>query len=647
MKTISLALAALALSGCSLLWTPAYPDAGMDAFTPPDAFHLDANDDAYTPPDANADAWVRPAEICDDLAGRDEDGNGFANCDDPVCSRHATCCPMSGDPDVADFVGVPSSWTSGGNFISEGEVDFGESGYFVRTSCVPLAAGVRLTVPLVRRGEEGRLRVVLSPARAPGVEGFLDELAIQFRVGGTEAVVEATRAGALLALPEPTDACSLVRTSTSLALPSPITQTIALRLEVRPSVIAGRTVMLVNAFLDSGTYPTCTTAQQIVRDAVVDLRDLVTTGGCSGTPGLHVALEGTGAAFGIAGSGTPRSYPLTLRNYECASPGVFTVPSPATLRRSDLGDVPLPIPPAVEPAAGGVGAPSLRRQGSEWLLSFDGSEQDRASEVFAPITTQLFQSSAGMLGGAWVGRPLLPTAQSRPVTFPMGGTSLRGSFREPHQGDTNLYFSALVPSQVDAGVDADAGVSRPTYSIFRATQSDPGVFGTPSRLQLSGCANYREPTEVNGSLYYRCENGASATVGLSTVMGGTTTTRRLSDNVLGPTYATRVVRAIDIIATADRLALWVLFDGATGTELHLFLAGASTDVPTFVPFEGNPVLRASELREATTCGATEPCAVTSFTVARQGTMLHFYFARRRGTTYEFVTRTQLAPQGLR
>lgn len=614
MNRFVLIASALMLSGCSLLWTP---DRGVDASI--DAFANDANLDAPIVPDAGVDAWSAPAEICDDRAEADEDGDGSSNCIDSDCFGDASCCVEGGGADL-QFTELPN-WTGTATVnVGTGMIDFGEYDYRLRNRCVPLANGAVITADLALAPQAGTFGLVLSPARGPSAKGFIDELAVRI----TSAGVQITRAGVPLVL---ANGCGVMG-----ATAYPITAAdsrLNIKITIRPGVVSARPVLLATVELTH-----CGGSFVALQDAVIDVRDLVTTtdeltDSCDGNRGLFIAIEGTNPVgaperVGIRTlTGGERDIPI--RALACVAPGEFAS-SPAVVTLPSL----LPAPQTTDFAYGGIGAPDLRGEGGSWELAYDGAEQPRASELFGTVDFGVGIATGGAAEGPWVSSAPPP----RRVTV--------ANAREPSLLSTNLAYARRDGTRWD---------------IFFGNVGAASAVLTAADCRDALPCSFREPVLVPGSgadalpwLLFRYDQGATSTLGLARVVMSGTDAEVRSFDVLGPAIGN--VRAADAIREGDYIGLWV-WSQPRGSErsLHFFSAENSVDLMRFTPFVGNPVLRASDLQER--CDESA-CVVDSFAVQRTGgtpTMLRFLFARSRtvaGTTnYEFIARNQLAPPGLR
>jgi len=665
--------AALALGGCSLIWTPVTYDAAAeppdawadDAWAPDadlDAFDPDAGPDApdaWVPPDA----WSPPTEICS-LAtggverpeGADNDGDDLIDCDDPDCYGEAICCSDTAGTQLggAFLVGEPpAGWELGGATLppSRGAVpnhfllDFGTAGgHVARTACTPLAAGAQLDVSLARTTRStGDLSVVLSPAPGPRTEGFLDEMALRFAAPGGFRITRSDDPQVLNTL---TGACAsrqVSATEYNLPLPSRVV------LEVRPGVSSGAAALLATVTV-VGTFGGGCTAVQAVTDFPIALDDLVRPvdsrpESCGESPGLFVVLEGHGAAFEVGS-------PLSLLRFECASPSVFSGGT-RSIERADLSAT-LP-PPGMGFSRGGIGAPDLdfTSEATGARLLYDGSIEDRSSELFQTLTTQIGLSltNARDYPFGWAGTPI---DDGSPIT----GLEL-DIVREP----TGLFADRDIVAYARSRGGGE-------YDLYRAdTGGGPGgVWSALTPLAASDACSFREPALAPAGggthfVFFRCDAEERSTLGVMLVPETGGPGMILSTDLLAevaPSIATRV-RALDVVTRADTMAMtryfavWVLAEGSDGAAgsrtLHLFAGQAPEGtVPTLEPYAGNPVLREADLAS----GCTGSCTLTSFGVgleARPGTdMLRFLFARTRiagaSTVYELVPRSQFAPRAL-
>ncbi|MBX7196699.1 MAG: hypothetical protein K1X94_31895 [Sandaracinaceae bacterium] len=648
-RLVAIGLAA-PLAGCSLVWTPIHPDGGPDAFGP------DGGTDAPVPDAWNApDAWP-PPEICsvfsggrDVPEGQDNDHDGLYDCGDPDCYGNEVCCSESAGVALGGaFMGTipPTGWEHPNTSIRSGStdhviLDFGSSGYLRRRACTPLAAGARLDLDLrrVTGVAEGDLSIVLTPADAPSATGFLDEIGLHFDAAGGSFRV--TRAGRDEALPGPSECPEVLTDPTHYDLDSPSRVTV----EVRPGVVGERSVMLVNVEV-FGSFGACTSVRPVV-DAAIEMRDLVrTTEGraesCDESPGLYVVLAGHGTAFEI---GTE----ITLQRFECASPAVFAVERPI-LVRADLSTT----VPGVDTdfAAGGIGAPDLDHDGTDWWLTYDGARQDRSSEIFQHLDLRLGQSTSSNFL-AWVGEP-----DDDGVPVAVTGTGLDGvAIREPSGRATSMRY-----------VFAGRRGTSDDFDLYQAVATGGAGRWAGSILALPPECSWREPALSDGPggshwVLARCDDtdGTDSRLDvLRLTSAGEYVVGSLASDLLAmvaPAIA-HDVRAVDVLSRAAGgqryVAVWILAETGGSRSLHLFAGSGPEDGTTFpalVPYAGNPVLEEADLDEE----CTGACEITSFGVgldsSRAGPgLLRFLFARTRATdtatVYEFVPRTQFAPSAL-
>lgn len=630
--------------GCSLVWTPQHADAaavdgGFDAGHDA-AFDAGSDGGHDAGIDAALDAWVRVDEDCTNDV--DDDGDRLADCDDPDCFGAAQCCSdtsgvelggtvQSGATPLPDWsTSVPIS-VSG----SEATPNFGTGGYLMRDVCTPLARGAELSFNVGTQPVDGTLDVLLSPASAPMVHGFVDEVALHFASDGSFSV---TRGGDLQELATPTGSCSAyARDATHYAgvVPRQIT------LSVRPAAVDGRSVLAVEAAISTGVtgcailYP--------LDGFTIDVRDLRRTSdslanSCSSTPGLYVVLAGTGAHYSFEGP------TVSLHTFECASPGVFEPVTGPDLTRENLATtVPLP---ADDFAIGGIGAPDLSHAAGSFRLLYDGALEERSTEIFRRLTTRIGRAeSASLDANRWTEVP----------------NELAASVREP----------SIEREGTDLVVYASANGS--AFDLYRAD----GDFSTVQRVASAASCSFREPVPVvsydsSRWVFFRCDAGTRSTLALGRLgleLSGFTVESMDLLASTASTIATRV-RAIDVLTRRDAeervFAVWVLADAASGAssarELHLFIARAEerdhyggADVPPapseLTPYAGNPVLTTSDLAD----GCTGACEITSFAVDQieadgAADHLRFLFARTRvtaaGTVYELVPLEQVAPRVL-
>lgn len=602
-RSIALA-AALALvssgTGCSLIWTPVVGDAG--APEPPIDADLDAGVDAYVMPP--------PIERC--ANDQDDDDDDLADCADPDCFGAEDCCagPASGGAVLDWNLLSPTDRNDQGGATVRGstdaQLDLGSGGAIRRQLCVPLAQGGEIELSWTRSAStEATLSLVLSPSPFRGPSGYLDELALRIDERNRAYV---TAGGMVVPLATPPTECPALEAG-RLQLPPSATA----RIVLQPSVHLGRPALLATIRIQATFNASCSAAT-LVADHPIPVDQLVrSTEGprsCDETPGLWLALDGARTAFVVQRRGDDEH--VRIRNYQCAAPGAFS-PGRVALGYDDFAGAPAEL-------AGGVAAPDLSGATSRWFLAVDGSSQDRNTERLAGLDLRAVVGTASSADAErWtpIGTPtfvLPPNAREPSYNFTLGQVVFSTAESRAVLGYSIAYAQE--------------------YTAFRGRFAAPTVLLEPD----DDCRSLREPTlvptPVAGTplwLLYRCDDGSESTLGMVDTqdMGV-----RVNDVLAGDPIASRVIAA-DVVTrdqdTRRYWALWVLAQDTGGRQaLHLFVAEAPLVMrPSFVAYEGNPVLRSTD---PTLCGDDPDCRITSFTVAHvvepaARDRLRFLFAR--------------------
>lgn len=656
--------------GCQLVWTPLRVDGGLDAAAA-DASNLDALELDARGPDAST---MRVERVCDNRM--DDDGDGYSDCNDPDCFGSDACCDStSGISLDAEFgSSVPPLWEgSGVTLESAGErtrFGFADSrAFLVRRICVPMALGARISFTLAGGGvTPARFALVLTPRPERGPSGFLDELALRF---DQSMRMQVTRSGAAFPLVEScvhgSDAGESLDggRQDSVQLSGGDGATVVL--DLRPSVVGGQTALLAKVSVQNRSGP-CSMATVVLDDVPIFLADLVRTedgtSSCEESPGLFLALEGSGpSTFAFVGSPTPR---LEVRSRQCATPAVFSVPrvvveAPDVVPSGSGGDF----------AAGGIGAPDLAHDGrNQWQLVFDASAEDRATEIFRRLTTRIGLASGTALSGQTFPSFWTPATSSPTDLGP-------GNVREPSVRDLSsvglFTFFARESSEsnrydvVSGLLERSGNASGLRIALAHRPRTDAGP-DVDAGVAVANCDSLREPVAVaapvlDGSggandvwLFARCDAaGASRLV----LFEGNRDEgfRLLSDNPLdNMAVGDRIVAADALRGPRGALGLWVLARDATGVaEVHFFVDEATNRgrAPNLQPFAGNPILRDGDPILGR-CPAGHVCSMTSLAVGTEvdesgRDRLRFLFAvSQRGATnrHFLVAAEQLAPPAL-
>ncbi len=639
----TLAMGALAMGGCSLVWGPVYPDAA-----PVDAAEMDAPVDAFSEPDGGLDAYIvpdayaPPPEECERIG--DEDMDDFADCSDPDCYGHPACCSATAGSDEsydALFSGTtrPLEWSSRAVTLSA----IGDStrlgaagpttGSLWRELCFPLGQGGRFRFRLEGRSEAGSgntLSIVLSPAPEPGPTGFLDELALHVGEGNR---LTATRAGSSVALAGAcvSDGSAQLGTTTTFEL------------TLLPGVADDSSALLATLTVTSNGG--CTETTTLFEDEAILVSDLRRTldasRSCQDSPGLWFALDVRGAgAFAVSPLGGAEAE-IEMRPLECASPGVFTRSTVVLDRESVQAG-------SAMYTSGGIGAPDLTAVGAQWALAYDASLEDRSEEIFRPLTLSL-----GVARGAAADSSTFTPTSAGAVT--VTGARSREPSLSSVGGRTFLVWSREMATMrghyelIEGLFDSSTGTTTASTLLNPADDCDS--------LREASTAAAFDSTGINDGdwIFARCDVGAMSRLAMWRRVGSTAPNLRESNLLGGDPIADRVIAA-DVFAVRrsarQTFGLWVLARGPTDeAELHLYLADqvVAGVMPRFFGYAGNPVLTEAD-GSLPACPAGDTCRLTSVSVApvfRSGLPddIRFLFARSRTgatTTYEIVAAEQRA-----
>ena len=349
MRTRIAFVAALALSGCSLLtdtdWARTADggpevDMGMD-----DAGDLGPNDMDLAVPDMP----ITPREDCSDSDNEDEDGDGLANCADFDCLDHPGCC-MDGENlvEVTDWRESLTLWSALPT-ESPPTILVDDAGRIERfasdrvgaarwSACVPLAIGAQIEAdlyPALDRDafpscdgagvcdEFVQLALSYAPDFGPQRE-LVDELSVRVYPG---VLVEVRRANTRLV------AWDLEPVGPSTAL--------TVQMQLTPAALEdGSEVIRSQITVKYGVQ------QEVFQTDALRTEFLVTSGDCAAVPGLFVAFQGRGVDAGRVGH-------FGARTLTCPNPNQF-IPRPGlqTLTRVELDWDP-------EFSAGGIHTPSI------------------------------------------------------------------------------------------------------------------------------------------------------------------------------------------------------------------------------------------------------------------------------------------------
>ncbi len=617
---------------------------------------LNAPDRNLQPPDGG----VEGIELfCDD--GLDDDQDSLFDCEDMDCAEEPACCerrsttldedwtaadlrliwrfaPTTGDP------WQPTRTTFGGATFVGGFQSNTEPRALVSNDCVSLALGGWVNTTLRSTDATGCTNdalcdryagVVLSVATdlAPGSK-LQDELAVTLHAGGLVLVTQADE--------------EVARTTTG------IDDNTDVEIIARPT-------------LDDEAQPILTATVMVGGDIVLEdfvmsrIEDLVPTGDCEQTPGLHVAVQGQGDGVFVG--------PLTTAKQDCANPGQFRK-QVATL----TGDS-LQFAPSWRSAY--VGSPALASSRNsvsdvQWDLIVEGSNDPPELEPVAHVGYAIGHARDTSDEGdewsvdGWItsGGPKAGDDPPSCVGVP-GGCDDNVSVREPHLlaelnddqtlRDLVLSFAREAPpnAQDIFGIQILRPVGGPmTPAAVPATP-------TLSPNDVPECTSLRDPSLIPVDpeaqrgywLFFTCVQGAGAPTeihavrisrALEVVLEGGAPLRRivLVADELGPFAAAGIRSAEPLIAFAEdgfRLRIWFLAQRTPG-DFGIALAEARShdiemlafELPEALPFPVNPILSSDSPLVRSDCLGVE-CSITGIALSRRADdqeLLQFVLARR-------------------
>lgn len=599
--TILLALLSVIASGCTIFNRPdrslldGGADGGVDAGE--DA-GIDASDDGgLDASDANIDAST--CSVAPEMCGNreDEDCDQLIDCADPDCVRAAApeCC----DPGRAtmirdDFNTLPATtWqrvSALPALASSAVQDFGSGATvgMVRqdmgtAACLEAELGASVSFELralacTDAECAGSAEVVFGPSSEFRAGSRLqDDLGIRGTSVAGSLRVEVTRGGTVVATEEGLGADG-VRVQIDLALGL---------VDSEPAIVARITV---------GTRPAHENVFVVAREDVrIDL-----------CPGLFLGIQGTGNDVTVD--------TLSITQLDCSNP--------SRVDPSDgIPELTATTFSASDWANGGIGAPAIlaRPAGDvsrQFIVLFDGSPMDRGSIGLArlPLSIGGADLQSGVMGMMtanchdWLPRSGTPdpTCETVPQLAAPLITALPRVMQDPamvadgsnvrvlwagERSDTDrnlaLYSGLLDPDEVRTTTlttSAPLMIADETCPSVRSPQILPLVGSDPAEwLVLYVCNTH--PAEVHAA------------------RGGLTALTRVPDFVLGPAQLGEVAQSGvgDIAAVVFTYAgqptyrLWLLTHAPEGAVLS-FVEGTAVpgEFPTFVPYAGNPILRATD-----------------------------------------------------
>ncbi|MCS6798734.1 MAG: hypothetical protein NZ898_09405 [Myxococcota bacterium] len=686
------AFVVLLVSGCTLLnrverdLLPP-PDGGIDA--PVDA-PFDVLNDLTSdgpPRDREMDACARAREICDDSMRVDEDCDGLRNCSDFDCAGHAACC-MSGtsriesweDPGLTGWQPLPMSAPRSPRVQDNRLVFLGDSWVSVRRdACTPLASGVEIDVKFhLERVVTGCgstphracvASLVLTPALdvVPG-RRLLADLAV-------EVTVDPSMDNSRLQVRRETEVIGSVYSGAGLGHVLAVTVRLSPDVDARGRPVLAAEVLGTNESMAGEGFVLVERTPLLPVDELV--RDYTE---CDRSPGLFVALEGTGDGVRVG--------QLVERRLDCTNPVQFRRPSgvdDAVLDAERLGFV-RRVDGAVEGwASGGIAAPALMHTEPSsgtyrWDVLVDGTDVDRPLEHVADIGFAIGHATSTAWNGAWMSTPppapragdCHPSCVGPPAGACVSMSNCASGLRILREPSFALSSS---PANFVYAI-AQRNVGEP-YRIrlldtSRSAATSIGGFNDPLSLP-EDCENVRDPmivargTGSTGSgfaylLFYTCErDGAPSQIrvaGISAMLGATIPSDGgiVLDPASLPAYARGGVRAPEVIADYDEMGrgsflMWFTARSARGSTVIALARGESEpgQLPrTFTPYPGNPVLRHDEPALGPCHGECEVLGLGVTRRANAPSTVRLLVSRRvstaTGVRYELVPLEQTWPR---
>jgi hypothetical protein len=637
MRVLITALLLASMSGCTLLNSP---------------------DRNLQPPDGGVDGGAGIELFCDD--GLDDDEDSLADCADSDCAEEPACCerrsptldedwtagdltlawvfgPTTGDPWLPTrptFEGT----TFVGNFESSEEPRALISG-----DCVSLALGGWVNTTLRSTDATGcendalcdrYAGVVISVATdlAPGSK-LQDELAVTLHAGGLVLVTQAD--------------AEVARATTA------VDQNIEVEIVVRPT-LNDEALPILQATVTIG-------GERVLESFPMSrIQDLVATGECAQTPGLHVAAQSQGDGVYVG--------PLTTAKQDCANPGQFEK-QVATLTGESLRF-------ARSWRSAYVGSPALASSRNavsdvQWDLIVEGSNDSPELEPVTHVGYAIGHARETTDEGddwsldGWISSDG-PKAGDDPPSCAAGGDCTDNiSVREPHllaELNENQALRDLVLSfarEVTPDPPDIFGIQ-----IIKPVGGPPTPVAVPTTPTLSPddvpeCLSLRDPSLIPVDpeaqqgywLFFTCVEGAGPTTeihavrisrALEIVQEGGGPLRRvvLRAGELGPFAAAGIRSAEPLVSFAEdglRLRIWFLAQSAPG-DWSIALAEARThdvemlafELPEALPFVVNPILTSDSPLVRSEC-LGDDCSITGIALTRRADdpeVLRFLLARR-------------------
>ncbi|MDQ3035416.1 MAG: hypothetical protein M3Y87_23630 [Myxococcota bacterium] len=541
---------------------------------------------------------------------RDDDCDGLTDCNDFDCGRALVCCGEGGDATTSEFM-TSAYWTSlptGATPVIAPADDVisifpsSEPRAIRYDECLPVDLGIavravmRARGPSCAAGTSCHASLVLTPQSdmARGIP-LADELSIRVYADG---FVEARRAGTLLA-----------RSPRTLGA-GPLD----VEVKLTPGIDDAGNAWVYTEVTVSGSEPW---QPWTGLRALIPRGDLVGAGlGCEQARGLYLALEGIGDRVEIQS--------VTIDPFECANPSHFEIP-PGGVTEIAIEDV-----GATERwSSGGIGAPALASYFVDgappetWTLLYDATNVPRTNELSAPVRFAVGLSQTTRGGGLsdWtvVGDPLIGAD-------PPHCAGCMPSVREPTihlpiDEETRGLPAVSFGWAVYARELEDSGGRRFRLEARQITTAPIGASSTAYPLltpasEGSGCTSLRDPLllpmhagdATEAWLLYSCARGASPReirIARFTADGGAPRATPLDVALLtaadvGP-IASIALHAADGAAwfVGDDLVihrLWLATRDISGRTAIAFAesSGVPGEMPSFVPYAANPVLRAED-----------------------------------------------------
>lgn len=542
-------ISALIFSACSIVNAPneGNLDAGVDGLDAPDA------------PDG--DGGPPPTEVCDDLGGVDEDGNGFANCADWACAGAAICCSDGGggteavdftDEDDWERIGVTGG--AGGLYRP---TNGNESGFFQANDCSPVFTGAEYLLELqipencITDSDGCSVGFVGSVINAAaGNEQLRQDFAAELEVGEGGA-------GALVVR-------SVEREVARVPVDLP-QGTLVMTVALTPGEVNGAQGLLVQVGLDNSSVSVPAIPLLRNSDLVRDCAD--------GLPGLHL---------GIRVKGSFLVQRLEQRELACANPAVFDAASFYSADAS--GTQPLNLS-AYGP--GSIQDPGLFVvEGSdELMMVLTGSELPPSLEgIDGNFRWDLIQLRA-------------PIAETGPLDFtPMANPVAMGVVEADVFNRAGSYYGWAQGADLEV---TRAGETPSTHRSSCAEVAQPAFGGSVDVA----------PSSPRRHVIFLCDGNVTAMwIEEQAAVAGPATSVPMNFGGLRPID-------IDIVddepiwdETTGRGTLthniWVLLEDSRGrTSLNLYRAVSTLTINNFrvipeiqvEPFVGNPVLRSDQL----------------------------------------------------